>query len=154
MKLLFYYEKYQNAIIGTLLIHVLIFVWLNVQSVSFYVIQPKEKTIANAQIREAKIVKEIINEHGDVLSDITIPAKSEKIVYARFSLPKSIAIDNKIAGQHKNYDTKLKLRLDGILKLHAKTKYLKKNDNTYFKDSFLTDHSVEDARIFEYTATE
>lgn len=46
MKLLFYFEKYQNAIIGTLLIHVLIFVWLNVQSVSFYVIQPKEKTIA------------------------------------------------------------------------------------------------------------
>tara|TARA_Y100000385_G_scaffold127214_2_gene132364 strand:+ start:1630 stop:2337 length:708 start_codon:yes stop_codon:yes gene_type:complete len=63
MKLLFYAEKYQNAIIGTLLIHVLIFVWLNIQSVSFYVLKPKEKTIATIDYRDFKISKTEIKEN-------------------------------------------------------------------------------------------
>ena len=62
MKLLFYAEKYQNAIIGTLLIHVLIFVWLNIQSFSFYVLKPKEKTIATIDYRDFKISKTEIKE--------------------------------------------------------------------------------------------
>ena len=61
MKLLFYVEKYQNAIIGTLIIHVLIFVWLNIQSVSFYVIKPKEKIITTIDYSIEKI-KENIEE--------------------------------------------------------------------------------------------
>ena len=39
-------EKHQNAILGTLIVHILIFVWLNIQNVSFYIIQPKEKVLA------------------------------------------------------------------------------------------------------------
>ena len=46
MNFLVLIEKYQNAIIGALIVHVLIFVWLNVQNVSFYVIKPKEKIVA------------------------------------------------------------------------------------------------------------
>ena len=71
MKLLFYAEKYQNAIIGTLLIHVLIFVWLNIQSVSFYVIKPKEKTVATIDYRDFEInkleIKKNLNEEKKVI---------------------------------------------------------------------------------------
>ena len=67
MKLLVYIEKYQNAIIGTLLIHVLVFVWLNIQSVSFYVIKPIEKTVATLDYTEQElneiIEQEIYNEN-------------------------------------------------------------------------------------------
>ena len=54
MKFLVLIEKHQNAIIGTLIIHVLIFVWLNIQNISFYVIQPKEKILATLDFTESK----------------------------------------------------------------------------------------------------
>ena len=54
MKLLYHIEKYQNAIFGTLLVHVLIFVWMNIQEVSYYRIAPKEKTIAIIEFTEEK----------------------------------------------------------------------------------------------------
>ena len=59
MKFLALIEKNQNAIIGALIIHVLVFVWLNIQNISFYVIQPKEKTIATFDFTE--ITKPINN---------------------------------------------------------------------------------------------
>ena len=46
MNFLVLLEKHQNAILGTLIVHILIFVWLNIQNVSFYIIQPKEKILA------------------------------------------------------------------------------------------------------------
>ena len=46
MNFLVLLEKNQNAILGTLIVHILIFVWLNIQNVSFYIIQPKEKVLA------------------------------------------------------------------------------------------------------------
>ena len=55
MKFLVLIEKHQNAIIGALIIHVLIFVWLNIQNISFYIIQPKEKTLATLDFTEAEI---------------------------------------------------------------------------------------------------
>ena len=45
MNFLVLLEKHQNAILGTLIVHILIFVWLNIQNVSFYIIQPKEKKV-------------------------------------------------------------------------------------------------------------
>ena len=55
MNFLVLIEKYQNAIIGALIVHVLIFVWLNVQNVSFYVIHPKEKIVATLDFTEKLI---------------------------------------------------------------------------------------------------
>jgi len=55
MNFLVLIEKYQNAIIGALIVHVLIFVWLNVQNVSFYVIKPKEKIVATLDFTEKLI---------------------------------------------------------------------------------------------------
>lgn len=46
MNFLVLLEKHQNAILGTLIVHILIFVWLNIQNVSFFIIQPKEKVLA------------------------------------------------------------------------------------------------------------
>ena len=54
MKFLVLVEKHQNAIIVALIIHVLIFVWLNIQNISFYVIQPKEKILATLDFTEPK----------------------------------------------------------------------------------------------------
>tara|TARA_B100001287_G_scaffold42039_1_gene31100 strand:- start:2055 stop:2765 length:711 start_codon:yes stop_codon:yes gene_type:complete len=69
MKLLFYVEKYQNAILGTLLIHVLIFVWLNIQNVSFYVIKPIEKTVTIIDYSNEEIKEIIENENGSKNKD-------------------------------------------------------------------------------------
>ena len=63
MKLLAAIEKNQNAIIGALIIHVLIFVWLNIQNISFYVIQPKEKIVATFDFTQPKT--EIIENQTD-----------------------------------------------------------------------------------------
>ena len=63
MKLLAAIEKNQNAIIGALIIHVLIFVWLNIQNISFYVIQPKEKTVATFDFTQPKMD---INENQEI----------------------------------------------------------------------------------------
>ena len=74
MKLLVYIEKYQNAIIGTLLIHVLVFVWLNIQSVSFYVIKPIEKTVATLDYTEQElneIIEQEINNEKLVEVNVT-----------------------------------------------------------------------------------
>tara|TARA_B110000285_G_C15130085_1_gene622970 strand:+ start:2234 stop:2959 length:726 start_codon:yes stop_codon:yes gene_type:complete len=61
MKILVFFEKHQNAILGTLIVHILIFVWLNIQNVSFYVIQPKEKILATLDfttLEKKSIIKE------------------------------------------------------------------------------------------------
>ena len=57
MKFLVLIEKHQNAIIGTIIVHVLIFVWLNIQNISFYVIQPKEKILATLDFTDLKPLK-------------------------------------------------------------------------------------------------
>lgn len=54
MNFLVLLEKHQNAILGTLIVHILIFVWLNIQNVSFYVIQPKEKILATLDFTNSK----------------------------------------------------------------------------------------------------
>ena len=54
MNFLVLLEKHQNAILGTLIVHILIFVWLNIQNVSFYVIQPKEKILATLDFTTSK----------------------------------------------------------------------------------------------------
>lgn len=92
MKLLFYIEKYQNAIIGTLLIHVLIFVWLNIQSVSFYVIIPKEKTIATIDYRE--IATEKIIEQQQQKENESGPIKLDNVA-SNFDQEKPLSASQK-----------------------------------------------------------
>ena len=65
MKLRAVIEKNQNAIIGALIIHVLIFVWLNIQNISFYVIQPKEKIVATFDFTQPKIEFDENQEKGN-----------------------------------------------------------------------------------------
>ena len=38
--------KYNHGIIGTLAVHMILFVWFNVENMSFTVINPKEKVVA------------------------------------------------------------------------------------------------------------
>ena len=73
MNFLVLIEKYQNAIIGALIVHVLIFVWLNVQNVSFYVIQPKEKIVATLDFTEKLIVPTAENRiNNSLIEDVEL----------------------------------------------------------------------------------
>ena len=38
--------KYNHGIIGTLAVHMILFVWFNINNMSFTVIDPKEKVVA------------------------------------------------------------------------------------------------------------
>ena len=64
MKILLFIEKHQNAIAGTLIVHVLVFVWLNIQQISFYTIQPKEKVVATLDFSLEEL-DEIENKYQD-----------------------------------------------------------------------------------------
>lgn len=58
-------EKHQNGIIGALMIHIILFVWLNLKNVSFVVIQPIEKTIATLDFTNDEI-EEIFSDNVDL----------------------------------------------------------------------------------------
>lgn len=58
-------EKHQNGIIGALMIHIILFVWLNLKNVSFVVIQPIEKTIATLDFTNNEI-EEIVTKNIDL----------------------------------------------------------------------------------------
>ena len=58
-------EKHQNGIVGALMIHVILFVWLNLKNVSFAVIQPIEKTIATLDFTN-ETPEEIAKDNVDV----------------------------------------------------------------------------------------
>ena len=84
MKILHFIEKHQNAIAATLMIHVFIFVWLNMQHISFYTIKPKEKVVATLdftldQLREMETKEEELNgENALDLTNVTSNFSSDK----------------------------------------------------------------------------
>ena len=84
MKILHFIEKHQNAIAATLMIHVFIFVWLNMQHISFYTIKPKEKVVATLdftldQLREMETKEEELDgENALDLTNVTSNFSSDK----------------------------------------------------------------------------
>ena len=84
MKILHFIEKHQNAIAATLMIHVFIFVWLNMQHISFYTIKPKEKVVATLdftldQLREMEMKEEELDGKNPIdLTNVTSNFASEK----------------------------------------------------------------------------
>ena len=84
MKILHFIEKHQNAIAATLMIHVFIFVWLNMQHISFYTIKPKEKVVATLdftldQLREMETKEEESDSENALdLTNVTSNFSSDK----------------------------------------------------------------------------
>ena len=84
MKILHFIEKHQNAIAATLMIHVFIFVWLNMQHISFYTIKPKEKVVATLdftldQLKEMEMKEEELDGENPIdLTNVTSNFASEK----------------------------------------------------------------------------
>ena len=79
MNFLVLLEKHQNAILGTLIVHILIFVWLNIQNVSFYIIQPKEKVLATLDFTVPEnnlIPKETKENYSDNEVEVTNAASN------------------------------------------------------------------------------
>lgn len=84
MKILHFIEKHQNAIAATLMIHVFIFVWLNMQHISFYTIKPKEKVVATLdftldQLNEMEMKEEELDGENPIdLTNVTSNFASDK----------------------------------------------------------------------------
>lgn len=84
MRILHFIEKHQNAIAVTLMVHVFVFVWLNIQHISFYTIQPKEKVVATLdftfeQLRDMEAKQDEINsENIEDIKNLTSNFDSKK----------------------------------------------------------------------------
>ena len=84
MKILHFIEKHQNAIAATLMIHVFIFVWLNMQHISFYTIKPKEKVVATLdftldQLNEMEMKEQELDGKNPInLNNVTSNFASDK----------------------------------------------------------------------------
>ena len=63
MKILNIIEKYNYGIIGTLAIHMILFIWFNIGNMSFTIIDPPEKTIAVLDYTKDMSEEKIRNEN-------------------------------------------------------------------------------------------
>ena len=78
--------KYNHGIIGTLAVHMILFVWFNVENMSFTVINPKEKVVAVLDYLDDSPQIEI-NETSSDLPDIV--SEKAKNVTANANLEKT-----------------------------------------------------------------
>ena len=92
MNFLVLIEKYQNAIIGALIVHVLIFVWLNVQNVSFYVIKPKEKIVATLDFTE-KLIECLRSRIGQAEWDLSTEVERHQVTQQKLKRAENLDMD-------------------------------------------------------------
>ena len=128
-------EKHQNAILGTLIVHILIFVWLNIQNVSFYIIQPKEKVLATLDFTTPennlipKESKEIFSNNEVVVTNAASNYDQEKDMSA--SQKKAIA--EKVIEDVKKFEKK---QFNDFGKDNPVI------DNSYLKNEKIKDNSI------------
>lgn len=108
MNFLVLIEKYQNAIIGALIVHVLIFVWLNVQNVSFYVIQPKEKIVATLDFTEKLIGPTAENRiNNSLIEDVELTNSASNYDQKKeISASQKEYLSQEVIDEVKNYEKK------------------------------------------------
>jgi len=108
MNFLVLLEKHQNAILGTLIVHILIFVWLNIQNVSFYIIQPKEKVLATLDFTSPennlnpKKIKENFTDNEIVVTNAASNYDQEKDM----SASQKKALEEKVIEDVKEFEKK------------------------------------------------
>lgn len=108
MNFLVLLEKHQNAILGTLIVHILIFVWLNIQNVSFYIIQPKEKVLATLDFTTPEnnlIPKETKENYSDNEVEVT-NAASNYDKEEDMSASQKKALEDKVIEDVKKFEKK------------------------------------------------
>lgn len=108
MNFLVLLEKHQNAILGTLIVHILIFVWLNIQNVSFYIIQPKEKVLATLDFTTPEnnlIPKETKENYSDNEVEVT-NAASNHDKEEDMSASQKKALEDKVLEDVKKFEKK------------------------------------------------
>jgi len=108
MNFLVLLEKNQNAILGTLIVHILIFVWLNIQNVSFYIIQPKEKVLATLDFTAPEnnlIPKETKENYSDNEVKVT-NAASNYDLEKDMSKSQKKALEDKVIEEIKEFEKK------------------------------------------------
>ena len=108
MNFLVLIEKYQNAIIGALIVHVLIFVWLNVQNVSFYVIKHKEKIVATLDFTE-KLIESTAESriNNSLIEDVELTNSASNYDQKKeISASQKEYISQEVIDEVKNYEKK------------------------------------------------
>ena len=68
--------KYNHGIIGTLAVHMILFVWFNVENMSFTVINPKEKVVAVLDYLDDSPQIEIDETSSDLPDNVSEKAKN------------------------------------------------------------------------------
>ena len=108
MNFLVLLEKYQNAILGTLIVHILIFVWLNIQNVSFYRIQPKEKVLATLDFTstENNLIPEKSKENFTYNEIVVTNAASNYDQEEDMSTSQKKALEKKVIEDVKEFEKK------------------------------------------------
>lgn len=100
MNVLDFIEKHKFGIIGTIALHIIVFVWLNIQIVEYGIYEPKNKVVAildfteeNEQPQEP--IDEVFDENGmpieSNLLNVAANANQEKTTYTNESFSKSQA---------------------------------------------------------------
>ena len=108
MNFLVLLEKHQNAILGTLIVHILIFVWLNIQNVSFYVIQPKEKVLATLDFttQENNLIVKDSKENFSNNEVVVTNAASNYDLEKDMSVLQKKALEEKVIEDVKEFEKK------------------------------------------------
>jgi len=98
LNVLDFIEKHKFGILGTIALHIIVFVWLNIQIVEYGVYEPKNKIVAvldytSDEVKQDDIVDEVFDENGNPvesnLLNVAASANQEKTTYTNESFSKN-----------------------------------------------------------------
>ncbi len=117
MKILNVIEKYNYGIIGTIAIHMVLFIWFNIGNMSFTIIDPPEKTIAvldytenisEEDFRQKEIEKENENTILDNIKNVTSNQELDETKYSNQSPIDKQRAEQEAIENIKNYEAEEK----------------------------------------------
>jgi len=99
LNVLDFIEKHKFGILGTIALHVIVFIWLNIQIVEYGVYQPKERIVATLDYTQDEEIEEQPEENFDEngnpiesnLMNVAANADQEKTSYTNQNFSKSQA---------------------------------------------------------------
>lgn len=99
MNILDFIEKHKFGILGTIALHIVIFIWLNIQIVEYGVYEPKERVVVTLDYTneepEQEQPEEVFDENGNLvpsnIMNVTANANQEKTTYTDENFSKTQA---------------------------------------------------------------
>ena len=138
MKIINVIEKYNYGIIGTLGVHMILFIWLNIENMSFTIIDPLEKTIAVldysedlSEIDQLQKELEALNQNVNP-NNIKNVATNQELEETQYS--NQTPINKQKAQQEAN---------ENIKKFEAEQKRIVSADNPTLNDNQTTEDQID-----------